>query len=100
MMNPISSIPTRLPAISGPLETARSDTASRPFVEFMLESLDQVNSMQQDADQAVESLMTGGDTNVAEVLTAVQKADMSFRMMLQTRNKLVQIYQELWNLRI
>jgi flagellar hook-basal body complex protein FliE len=34
------------------------------------------------------------------VLTALQKADMSFKLMLQIRNKLVQAYQEVNNIRI
>ena len=70
------------------------------FKNFMLEAIQQVNGMQQDADRAVEQLMTGGDVNMAEVLTTVQKADMSFRMMLQIRNKLVQAYQEIKDIRI
>ena len=65
-----------------------------------MESLNQVNSMQQDADKAVQQLITGGDVNPAEVLTTVQKADMSFRMMLQIRNKLVAAFQEVNNIRI
>jgi flagellar hook-basal body complex protein FliE len=65
-----------------------------------MESLGQVNSMQQDADKAVQQLITGGDVNPAEVLTTVQKADMSFRMMLQIRNKLVAAFQEVNNIRI
>ena len=44
--------------------------------------------------------MTGGDVNAAEVLTAVQKADLSFRMMTQIRNKLVEAYQEVKEIRI
>ena len=56
--------------------------------------------MQQDADQAVESLVTGGDANPAEVLTAVQKADIAFRLMIQVRNKMVQAYEEIKNLRV
>ena len=50
--------------------------------------------------QAVEQLVTGGDVNPAEVLTTLQKADMSFQLMLQIRNKLVQAYQEVNNIRI
>ena len=46
------------------------------------------------------SSITGGDVNPAEVLTTVQKADMSFRMMLQIRNKLVAAFQEVNNIRI
>ncbi len=56
--------------------------------------------MQQAADQAVEQLATGGDVNPAEVLTAVQKADIAFRMMMQIRNKIVQAYQEVQNIRV
>ena len=51
--------------------------------------------MQSQANQAVEQLVTGGDVNPAEVLTTLQKADISFRMMLQIRNKLVQAYQDI-----
>ena len=38
--------------------------------------------------------------NPAEVLTAVQKADIAFRMMMQIRNKMVQAYQEVQNIRM
>ena len=50
--------------------------------------------MQQEADQAVEKLATGGDVNPAEVLTAVQKADIAFQMMMQVRNKLVDAFRK------
>jgi len=70
------------------------------FKDFMLQSIDQVNTMQLDANSAVQNLMTGGDVNPAEVLTAVQKADLAFRMMLQIRNKLVQAYQEVKDVRV
>ncbi|MBP89648.1 MAG: flagellar hook-basal body complex protein FliE [Planctomycetaceae bacterium] len=78
-----------------------SETPQAPsFKEFLLDSIDHVNAMQNDADKAVEQLATGGDVNAAEVLTAVQKADLSFRMMMQIRNKLVQAYQEIKEIRI
>lgn len=70
------------------------------FKNFLLDSIHQVNSMQQDANQAVEQLATGGDVSPAEVFTAVQKADLAFRMMMQVRNKLVQAYQDVQNIRV
>jgi flagellar hook-basal body complex protein FliE len=75
-------------------------TAGEPFKNILLEALDQVNSMQHQADQAVHQLVTGEDVNPAEVLTTLQKADISFQLMLQIRNKLVQAYQEVNNIRI
>ena len=45
-------------------------------------------------------LVTGQDVDPAVVLTSIQKADMAFRMMMQMRNKLVQAYQEIKEMRI
>lgn len=79
--------------------SGKSEEAS--FKNFLLDSIQEVNAMQQDADHAVEALMTGtGDADPAEVLTAVQKADMAFRLMLQMRNKMMQVYQEVKEIRI
>ena len=98
-MNGISSIGTQ--AFAPPSTAEVFGSKQQPaFKNLLLEGLDQVNSMQQNADVAVEQLITGGDANPAEVLTAVQKADMAFRMMMQLRNKLVQAYQEIKEIRI
>ncbi len=74
--------------------------AASSFKSMLVDSIQQVNSMQQDASHAVENLFTGGDVNPAEVLTAVQKADLAFRTMMQVRNKLIQAYQEVKDIRI
>jgi flagellar hook-basal body complex protein FliE len=74
--------------------------AGGSFKDLLVNSLQQVNSMQMEANQAVETMAGGGDVNPAEVLTAVQKADLAFRMTMQIRNKLVQAYQEIQNIRI
>jgi flagellar hook-basal body complex protein FliE len=80
--------------------SAASATEGASFKDFLLNSIQQVNSMQQEADKAVEDMFTGGDTDPATVLTAVQKADMAFRMMMQIRNKLSSAYDEFKNIRI
>jgi flagellar hook-basal body complex protein FliE len=99
---------TPISAISGNVSlspaTALAGTQAAPptveFKDFLLDSIKEVNTMQQDANRAVETLMTGGDVNPAEVLTAVQKADMAFRMLMQIRNKLVQAYDEVKSIRV
>ncbi|MHC4176991.1 MAG: flagellar hook-basal body complex protein FliE [Planctomycetota bacterium] len=99
-MNPISNVhvPMVLPGQSPVAADPAKGTGS--FKNFLLESIHEVNSMQQDADRAVEKLVTGGEVNPAEVLTAVQKADLAFRLMLQVRNKMVQAYEEVKNIRV
>lgn len=99
-MNPINTV--NFPAISMPNmgEMGKASGNGEDFKNFLLESIGHVNNMQQDADKAVEQLVTGGEANMAEVLTMVQKADMSFRMMMQVRNKLMQAYQEIKDIRV
>lgn len=90
----IQQLPTRPPAVNG------AGAADDDFKNFLLDSIQNVNSMQQQADRSVEALFTGGDVNPAEVLTAVQKADLAFKMMMQVRNKLVQVYHEVKDIRV
>jgi flagellar hook-basal body complex protein FliE len=93
---PIRMPTTPLPPSIGNAEASTSGS----FASFLSDSLKQVNSMQAEANQAVENMSTGGEVNPAEVLTAVQKADLAFRLTMQIRNKLVAAYQEIQNIRI
>ncbi len=75
-------------------------TTGGTFKDLLLGSIRDVNALQHQADQAVETLMTGGDVDPAQVLTAVQKADLAFRLMMQIRNKLVDAYNEVQAIRV
>ncbi len=98
-MSPITSLPPI--SITPPAPPALNAAApQQPFKNVLMDALQHVNQMQHEADQAVQQLITGEDVNPAEVLTSLQKADMSFRLMLQVRNKLVQAFQEVNNIRI
>jgi flagellar hook-basal body complex protein FliE len=99
-MNPIQNISP--PLTLSPSVLAGNDAAkgTNSFKNCLLDSIQQVNEMQQQADSAVEKFATGGDVSPAEVLTAVQKADIAFKMMLQIRNKLVQAYEEVEAIRV
>jgi len=100
-MNPINpNLASASPFANSPLQGLESAKGGAEVKNFLLGSIQEVNSMQQEADQAVESLATGGDVAPAEVLTAVQKADLAFRMMMQIRNKLVDAYTNIENIRV
>ena len=69
--------------------------SNNPFSDMLVGGVVKVNDMQNSANSQMEQLLTGGDVNQAEVFTSMQKADMSFRLLVQIRNKLMDAYQEL-----
>jgi flagellar hook-basal body complex protein FliE len=93
----LSSMPALPGAAAG---KAAAPQAGAAFQDFLMRSIGEVNSMQSEADQAVEKLATGGDVTPAAVLTAVQKADIAFNLLLQVRNKLIEAYQEIEKLQV
>ena len=68
--------------------------AAKPFGEVLNESINEVNKLQINADQAVEDMVSGKNKNIHETMIAISKADLAFRMTLQVRNKVMEAYQE------
>ncbi len=70
------------------------------FKDVLMQNIEQVNKLQQDAAGAIEDLTTGKRDDVANVFIAKQKADMAFQMLQQVRNKLVDAYEEIKQMRV
>ncbi len=71
------------------------------FRDVLGATIKEVNYAQQSADNALEQAITSGQTeNLAEIMTAVEKADLAFRTLMAMRNKLVAAYEEISRLRI
>lgn len=70
------------------------------FKQFLQEQIAQVNQLQSDATTAVEDLATGRRDDIEGVAIATQKADMAFKMLLQVRNKVMEAYDEVKQIRV
>ena len=72
----------------------RKPAAEKPDFFHTLESaMDQVQDVQAGADQQVSNVLQGGGQDLHSTMVAVEKADLTFQMMMQVRNKVVQAYQ-------
>jgi flagellar hook-basal body complex protein FliE len=58
------------------------------------QAVDQVEQFRTAANQQVNALLTGESEDIHSAIMATQKAELSFEMFLQVRNKVVQAYQE------
>lgn len=99
MPAPITSTPFTPPALT-PLAPASPDAATGPaFSDLLRQAVERGGSMQQEADLTVMNALAGGDVTQVEVMSAVKKADLALRMMLQVRNKLLDAYNEIQQIR-
>lgn len=87
---------------SGSQATRSQDDArdGRSFSTVLGDALVEVNRLQGEADQAVEDLVTGAGVSLHETMIALEKADLSFRLMMQVRNKIVQAYREVLSMQV
>lgn len=77
-----------------------TEEVGKTFGEFLQDSLVKVNSLQQDANVAMEKLASGESQNLHETLLAVEKAEVSFKMMNQIRTKVLDAYREIMKMQI
>jgi flagellar hook-basal body complex protein FliE len=82
-----------------PNEIGESQGA-KSFGDFLKDSIGQVNSLQHEANTAMEKIASGESQNLHETLLAVEKADIAFRTMNQVRTKVIDAYREIMKMQI
>lgn len=70
------------------------------FKETFSNFVNDVNDMQVKAGESVENFATGKVDNVHEVMIAMSKAEVSFKFMMETRNKLIDAYKEILHMQV
>ena len=70
------------------------------FAATFKQTLDQVNSLQTGSDRAVEKLHSGQGQSLHEVMLTMEQADISMRLLVQMRNKVVEAYQEVMRMQV
>ena len=89
-----------VPIASGALSTNKLNRTTNgksnggSFADMLKESVEKVNTLQSEADVAINDLALGNSKDVAQTMIMVEKADISFRLMMQVRNKILQAYEE------
>jgi flagellar hook-basal body complex protein FliE len=100
MPAPITSTPFVAPTPLFSTAAASPSIAEGPsFLNLLQQSVERGAGLQTDADMAVMQALSGEDVTQVEVMAAVKKADLALRMMLQVRNKLLDAYNELQQIR-
>ena len=90
-----------LPSLStprGPTKTTitadSTPVREKSFGKTLETFLGDVNETHEAADKTIENVVTGRTEHLHEAVVAINKAEMSFRYMMEVRSKLLQAYQE------
>lgn len=65
------------------------------FSSILKDAVSGVNQLHDSAASQVSNLLSGGGGDLNQVMVAVEKADVSFQLMMQVRNKIVTAYQDI-----
>jgi flagellar hook-basal body complex protein FliE len=79
-----------LPSLGG-----ETGAQGESFGSVLSNAVSKVNALNDDAASQVSNLLQGGQGNLSDVMVAVEKADVSFQLMMQVRNKIVSAYQDI-----
>ena len=95
---PIKEIGSNAGAIDVSQSKQLKNEKGGSFESVINEALNKVSQVQDDMEKAVDELAAGGD--VTSAVLAVEKADMSFQLMVEVRNKLISTYQEVMRMQV
>ena len=70
------------------------------FGELLKNAVEAVNHLQHESGRLEDAVAKGEDINIHEAIIAGEKAGLSFRLMMQMRNKLLEAYQEVLRMQV
>ncbi len=69
------------------------DSGGKDFSKWLSENIAKVEELQKGADSAAGDLIAGRKQNLHETMIAIQEAEISFKLMMEVRNKLINAYE-------
>lgn len=77
-----------------------ADEVTKSFQDTLSGFIDNVNNLQNSANTAMDKMATGQTADVNDVMVAMEKAKVSFDMLLQIRNKMLDAYKQIMQMQM
>ena len=104
MINLNGNVSSVLPNISNLVQQpGQSGGKSGEFaktIKAVKKYVSQADELQRTSDTSIKDLLTGKNEDITAVVSAVAKADMSFKLLVGVRNKLIEAYKQTMNMQI
>ena len=79
---------------------APAKSGTEGFGSIMKGLVQDANQQQMLAGNSIEQFATGQTDNIQDVAVAMAKADISFRLVMEVRNQLMESYQEIMRMQV
>ena len=81
--------------------TSQEKTSAKglDFLDTLKETIDSTNKLAKESEKAALDLSSGKSANIHEAMIAMQKADISLRLLVKMTNEIISGYKELNQLR-
>jgi flagellar hook-basal body complex protein FliE len=84
----------------GKIKNEVQETGKTSFGDVLKDSIKKVGEIEKEADQEVQKLVTMESGDIHNTMMAIEKADLSFQMMMQIRNKIISAYEEIMRIQV
>ena len=100
-INPTSGIrPPMMPNLTGAQPPRVGAQTKGDFAKMLKTYVEQVEHKQQASYEAVKDFIAGKRQDVLPVVNAVAQADMSFKLLMGVRNKVIEAYKQTMNMQV
>lgn len=79
---------------------AGEESGGATFGNVLKQALNETNELSKAADAKIEELVAGRSKDLHGTMIALEKADVSLRLMMQLRNKMIDAYQEIMRMQV
>lgn len=91
ILSPVLTPEKRVPPAAG---------EKNEFGAVLRNAIDEIHQLQQNADRAIENVQLESTQSVHEAMIALEKASISFKAMMQVRNRILEAYQEVMRMQV
>jgi len=77
------------------VKTTAEQSSGQDFFSVLKDTIDEVNTEQENAEVASASIATGTVTDLHQAAIAIDKAEVNMKLMLEVRNKALNAYKDI-----
>ena len=97
---PLPITPVSAPVLADPVSASKVTKSAGGFQDALTAAIQTVETSGQDASSSVERFLSGQGEELHTAILATERAQLTFDLFLQARNKVVSAYQEIMRMQM